>query len=346
MQLSIRRQKSDKKQCVNIFYPGTDIFKATFPGDLEKKIQKLVDYWRPEGDIHEQIKSDYFFRELICEAEILITGWGTPNLPLDLIQSSQVKYICHVTGGMRNTIDKEILNRGILVSNWGHSISYSIADASLMLILSSLRRLGFSRKSFEAGFWDRDTQPAYSLRTQKVGLFGLGFIAQDLVRLLKPFKCQIRAYDPFVRDDIFRKLGVRRAESLEDLFRDSNVISLHAGMTPELEGIVNRKLLRLLPDDGVLVNTARGKLINEADLLAELNAGRLWYGADVFATEPLPPTHPFRYIPRCIVTPHNAGPTVSDYHAMGEFAYSNIRRYLRGEPVVGQVKIEQYDRMT
>lgn len=345
MQLPIKKKQARKK-CINLFNPSPEVIREIFPDDLVKELNNLVDYWRPEGEIEQLIRSDYFFRELLQEAEIILTGWGTPPLPFDLLRHGNLKYICHVTGAIRHCISREFLKKGILVTNWGDAISLSVAEASLMLMLACLRRLGFVRRQLEAGYWERTKHRPLSLCQQHVGLLGFGRIAQDLVRLLKPFRVRIQAYDPYVSDDVFSHLGVTRVLDLGTLFRENTIISLHAGMTDKLDGIVNKDLLKLMPDDGVLINTARGRLINEADLLDEMTQGRLWCGLDVFAVEPLPPDSPFRFLSRCIMTPHTAGPTWNCYREMGEYAVKNIRHYSRGEPVTSRISLKQYDLMT
>lgn len=345
MQFLIKKKQSRKK-CINLFNPAPEVVRETFPNDVVEELKELVDYWRPEGEIDQLIRSDYFFRELLQEAEIILTGWGTPPLPFDLLSHGNLKYICNVTGSIRKCISKDFLKRGILVTNWGTAISLSVAEATLLLMLACLRRLGFVRSQLEAGYWLQTKHRPLSLCRQKVGLLGLGRIAQDLIRLLEPFHVRIQAFDPYVSDDIFQQLGVSRVVSLKTLFSENHIVSLHAGMTHELDGIVNADLLKLMPDDGVLINTARGGLINEADLLAELSSGRLWCGLDVFAVEPLSPESPFRFLPRCIITPHTAGPTWNCYREMGEYTIKNIRHFLRAEPLLSPISLEQYDLMT
>ncbi len=341
-----KKKKNETRRCVNLFNPAIDVFQTTFPEELVAELKEVADYWRPDGEIERLIQSDFFFRELLLEAEILITGWGTPKLPIELLSQGQLKYICNVTGSVRHCISKDFLEKGFIVTNWGGAISKNLAEATLMLMLACLRRLNFVRKNLEAGYWNQNTHKPQSLCRQRIGLLGFGQIAQELVRFLTPFNDVIQAYDPYVKDETFQSLGVQRVTNLKSLFSDNAIISLHASMIPELDGVVNKELLSLLPDDGVLINTARGGLVNEADLLDELKKGRLWCGLDVFAVEPLPPDSPFRFLPRCIITPHTGGPTPDCYRDMGAFAVQNIRRYVKGEPLEGIVLPEQYDRIT
>ncbi|MGI6082385.1 MAG: hydroxyacid dehydrogenase [Limnochordia bacterium] len=331
---------------LNVFYPGEDRFAAMFPPPLLDELRSLVEYRAipkpPPGKTNDP---DYLAE--LYEAEILLTGWGSPMLPVDLAQRGKLKYICHVTGGVRSVIPRELFEQGVLVTNWGSSISRTIAEASLMMILACLRRVRpIQEELHNRGNYRRGVPWPDSLFERRVGLLGFGAIARDLVSLLKPFNVTIKAFDPYVSEECFTALGVERVEQVRTLFETCDVISLHAGRTEETTGMVNKEMLRLLPDDGVLVNTARGALINEDDLLDELRAGRLWVALDVYEREPLPVDSPFRGIERLLLFPHQAGPTIDRYVDMGRMAVDNIRRYLGNEPVLAQVTVEKYDTMT
>jgi phosphoglycerate dehydrogenase-like enzyme len=235
---------------------------------------------------------------------------------------------------------------GALVTNWGTSISRTIAEAALMMILGCLRRVRPAQEELHNRRGYRSVPKAHSLFERSVGLYGFGAIARELVQLLKPFQVQIRAYDPYVPSECFVEYGVEQVTSLEVLFGECDIISLHAAKTPETFGVVNKKMLDLLPDDGVIVNTSRGSLVNEADLAEQLRAGRLWAALDVYEPEPIAADSPLRGQERILLFPHSAGPTEDRLIDMGRLAVGNIRRYLTGEPVLHRVTTAQYDLMT
>ncbi|MGI6611031.1 MAG: hydroxyacid dehydrogenase [Limnochordia bacterium] len=330
---------------LNVFYPGEERFLATFPTPLLDELRSLVDYRAIPRPARGEMQDPTYLAELY-QAEILLTGWGTPLLPTDLAQRGKLKYICHVTGGVRGMIPRELFEQGVLVTNWGSAISRTVAEASLMMILACLRRVRpIQEELHNRGGYRSVPQPG-SLFERRVGLLGFGAIARELVSLLRPFDVEIRAYDPYVPEERFSALGVERVGNVRTLFEVSDIISLHAARTEETSGVVNKELLRLLPDDGVLVNTARGALIDEDDLAAELRAGRLWVGLDVYQREPLAADSPLRELERLLLFPHQAGPTPDRWIDMGRMAVANIRRYLANEPVLAQVTAEQYDIMT
>jgi phosphoglycerate dehydrogenase-like enzyme len=331
-----------KKKALMLYNPGEMKFNLTFPPELLAELQEMVDLTIPPRPF----PADLAQLNELYDAEILITGWGTPQLPLDLIEKGRLQYICHVTGAMRSMVHRRFFEHGIPATNWGASISRTIAEASLAMMLGSLRRIRTIQEELHNRGGYRGVPYPDSLFERKVGLFGLGAIARELVKLLQPFHVQIKGYDPYVPDDIFAQLGVERVADLKTLFSTSDIISVHAAKTAETYHIVNKELLQLMPENGVLVNTSRGSLINEDDLAAEVKAGRLWVALDVYEREPLPQDSPLRGSERILLFPHQAGPTLDRYIDMGRLTLENIRRFLNNEPLLYPVTIKQYDIMT
>ena len=245
------------------------------------------------------------------QAEIVLTCWGSPKLTMKVYQGNpQLKYMCHAAGTVRPYVDRECIEAGLLVTNWGHVIARSVAEGALMMVLSCLRRTTMLQMEIHLrkGWHPRGIE-AEGLFHQRVGLVGLGVIAQELVRLLEPFQCEVSAYSPHVPDEIFQQLGVTRAKTLTELFRRNRIISVHSSNVPANYHIINAKVLAKLEDGGVLVNTARGAVINTEDLVTELKKKRIWAALDVFEEEPIPKDSPLRGLENCQLIPHMAGPT-------------------------------------
>lgn len=330
---------------LDLFYPGAERTDDFFPPQLHAELQALGDY-RRIAPTREAALADPTYEDELYKAEIIITGWGSPLLPADLASRGQLKYICNFTGEMRRVIPRALIEQGVKVTNWGDSISRTVAEASLMMILACLRRVKLVQDEMHQRKGYRTSVTPQSLFERTVGLFGLGAIARELVPLLKPFQVKIQAYSPHVPPQIMQELGVHKVDDLHTLFATSDIISVHAARTPQNMGVINSDLLQLLPDDGVLVNTARGAVINEDDLITQLRANRLWVALDVFQQEPLPADSPLRGIDRVLLFPHQAGPTCDRFVDVTRHAINNIRRYLAGEPLIAQVNCNQYDRMT
>jgi phosphoglycerate dehydrogenase-like enzyme len=286
--------------------------------------------------------------QLCREMATLVSPWGVPVLPRVTNADDLPRYICYLCGGVKGFIAPEHFALGVRLTNWGDAISHTIAESALMGILACLRRVGLRHETThtQRAWHTGGGAESASLFDQKVGLIGLGAIAQALVPLLRPFGVTIHAHDPYVCDGVFEQLGVTRSASLASLFRACPIISNHAGDVDELAGAIDAEMLSLLPDDGVFVNTARGRILVEEDLAAQHEAGRLWSCLDVFHPEPPPPDHPLRRTPRCLITPHQAGPTKDQYWRMGERALLNLGNWRDGKPLVGEVTAEMLPRMT
>ena len=282
------------------------------------------------------------------KAGILFTSWTTPFLPEGLpLEELSLKYVCHLPGSVRNRVPKKLIEQGLLVTNWGNSVSRTIAECGLMLILASLRKLPeFNDSMHREKAWNHTREDQFSLFERRVGLHGFGRISQDLAELLKPFTNKVKAYSPSVPDELLEKHGVKRANDLDSLFADSDIVVELAAMTERNRNIVKEKHLRMLPKNGVFVNIGRAGVVEEEALLKVAQEGHLRIGLDVYHKEPLPEDSPLRGLANVILLPHLAGPTIDRMQDSCLLAAENVERYCRGEDLEAQITAEQYDSMT
>lgn len=281
--------------------------------------------------------------------DVLIIGWGVPVLPLAVIDDNpRLKLIHHPAGTVRDYFQREFLARKDAppITNWGDTIAPAVAEAALMMTLAGLRRVAAAQMELHVRKgWD-GVPPAESLYDRPVACHGLGAIAREYVRLLKPFRCPVAAYSPHVPDEVFAELGVRRVDSLEELYGTHRIIACHAGSTPENYHIVNKEILARVPAGGLLVNTARGEVLDTEALVAELKSGRLHAALDVYEPEPLPKESPLRGLENCLLMPHTGGPTPDWLYRMGETAVRNVEHLVRGEELENVVSLRVFDRST
>ena len=283
-------------------------------------------------------------------AEIVITGWGSPLLTMKVFRENpQLKYLCNLTGSVRPMLDRDVIEAGIQVTNWGTLIGPTVAEGALMGMLSCLRRTTqVAFRLHRDGGWRNggNAKDVESLFYQKVGLHGFGVIARNLVELLAPFKCDISTYSPHAPDESLAQYGVKRVTDLKTLYAENRVISIHASKTPDNYHLVNTEILGAMQDGGVLVNTARGAIIDTDALVAELQKGRIFASLDVYEEEPPPVDSPLRGLLNCQLTSHTAGPTPDRMVDFGDASVDNIRRYIAGEPLDNIVTVEKYDLIT
>ncbi|MDQ8196781.1 hydroxyacid dehydrogenase [Pelagicoccus enzymogenes] len=289
--------------------------------------------------------------ELLAEnnPEIIVGGWGMHPLPEDTMSAlaPALRYLCYLPGSVRHLVSREQIDAGLLVTNWGNSISRTISECALLLTLSCMRRLTYwSHQMHDEGGWKDASTVTLSLFERRVGLHGFGAIAKELVPLLRPFTSRISAYTEGMPDEVYQEFGVRKANSLQELFSQHDVIIELEALTPDRHQIIGEDLLRSIPEGGAFINVARGALVDEEALLRVVKSTELQVGLDVFAAEPLAADHPLRGCRNVTLLPHLSGPTTDRRCDAGDRALENLKRYRSGEALIAPITSEVYDRST
>jgi len=315
-----------------------------FPPKLREQLHQLLpDLQSLDPDAHSEEEWQQRIQEI--NPRILLTGWGTRLLPSQ--PPSNLEYVCHLTGSMRASLPRNYLEKGIPVTNWGNSISHTIAEMGLFLTLHLLRNAtAYQDNLHYRQKWREDIPPDRSLFGRSVGIHGFGRIARKLVGLLQPFSVNLSAYSPPVPSEVFQQAGVRQASSLEALFSENEIVIELEGLTPETCGMIKAEHLAALPDQGILVVVGRAGLIEEEPLIQEARKGRIHVGLDVFWEEPLPADSPLRGLRNVALFPHTAGPTPDQLFRCGERALENLKRFRDREPLLEPLDPQAYDRIT
>ncbi len=316
-----------------------------FPAPLDRELETLF----PEVEwVDAPLSNASDWEDLLRTARptIVIGAWETPTLPADIDLAPE--YLCFLCGSVRKYVPRELIEQGLVVTNWGGVISDTVAECTLLLMLSCMRRsTKWALAMHTQGAWKEGRHPdTQSLFERRVGLHGLGAIGRELVALLKPFKVQISAYSPSVPDSVYKEMGVTRAASLDELFSTSDVLVELAPAKPENHHLVDERLLRMLPEGASFVNVGRGMVVDEEALGRIAQEGRLQIGLDVYQQEPLPADSPFRGLPNVNLLPHLGGPTRDRRKECGKLGLQNLRRYLNGEPLENLITLDVYDRAT
>lgn len=281
--------------------------------------------------------------------EILLTGWMTPELPESCREEvPSLKYVCHLVGSIKGIIPDKLIADGLLVTNWGHSVSRTVAESGLMLAIAGLRRVSYwTLEMHTRGGWKERTKvETGSLFGRKVGLHGFGAISQELRKLLVPFEVPVMTYSPSVPDPLLEEFNVQRAGSLEELFSKNDVIIELAALTQKNRGIVTEELLRMIPKGGVFVNIGRGAVVDEEALARVAAEGDIQVALDVYGKEPLPKDSPFRKLDNVLTQPHLGGPTIDRRQDATLYGIANLRRYLKGEPLESRITVEVSQRIS
>lgn len=198
--------------------------------------------------------------------------------------------------------------RGITVCNTPAYCTDEVANHSMTLLVSVARKLQLIIPRTRTADWEYNyTRPIFNFRERKLGIIGLGRIGRAVVQKAKGFGMNVMAYDPYLDDDIFRLTGVERKYELVSLLGEADYVSIHAPLTPETRHMLDAKALSLMKEHAVVVNTARGSIIDEKALVKALEEGRIGgAGLDVLEKEPPPADNPLLGMESVIVTPHIA----------------------------------------
>jgi phosphoglycerate dehydrogenase-like enzyme len=219
--------------------------------------------------------------------------------------------------------------RGITVTNTPGVNAHAVAEHAIALMLSVARRIPQVDDDLRAGGWERGVN--LQLEGKTLGLIGLGRIASRVAHLANAFGMTVLAHS--LRPDGGRAAAMgARAVSLEELLAESDYVSLHLRHNAETEGYLSRERIALMKPSAFLINTARGRLVDEEALVEALREERLaGAGLDVFRTEPLPAGHPLAALPNVVITPHNAGNTPEVIAAGLAKAVQNIAEWMKGK---------------
>ena len=285
---------------------------------------------------------------VLAEADACITSWGVARLDADVVAAApRLGHMAHMGGSVKRFVSAAVWERGIRVTSAAVALARDVAETTLGLMIVGRKRIWPLGDHVRGGGWRDspvwDLWDARELSRSTVGLIGVGNVGRHVIELLAGFETTILVADPYLGDDEAERLGVERVE-LAELMDRCDVVSIHAPANDETRHMIDADLLGRLGDGAVLINTARGSIIDEAALVGELSTGRIFAFLDVTDPEPPAPDSPLRSLENVVVTPHIAG-CIENCHRMGELAVEEVRRYLAGEPAINEVSAEMLDRI-
>jgi len=206
----------------------------------------------------------------------------------------------------------------------------TVAEHTIALLLALTKNLYPSIQATKEGNWTRLT--GYELLGKRIGLIGLGRIGQEVAKRAQAFGMEVHGFGNYWPEDIAEEYRITRHHDLNGLFEASQIISPHTKLTPESHHCVNSARLGLMPDNSWLVNTGRGELISQADVIAALDSGKLiGYATDVLDEEPPAPDHPLLHHEKVIVTPHIGSRTYESVPRQAMKSLTNLINALSGE---------------
>lgn len=292
-------------------------------------------------------------RQQLRRAEALITTWDSPQFfPEELLEwAPRLGVIAHCGGSVKTRFARPLFER-LVITNAASPMARHVAELAVAFLLYYARDIDGYRELLR-----RPSNAIYeqvhlsgggeqTILGQEVGLIGLGRIGRAIVELLAPFGVRFRVYDPYVTAGAVGPHPIE-LDSLDGVLARSRYLILAAAVNEETRGMLNRERLALMPSGAVLINVARGELVDLEALTVAVRKKRLRCALDVTdPLEPLPETHPLRRARGAILTPHVGAISLAVRHEIASIILADLERFFVGRPVENRVTTEMLERMT
>lgn len=271
--------------------------------------------------------------ELAGDADAIITGWGSPYFNSEIIQKMpNLSLIAHTGGTVGNLVDLSVYDTDVTVLSGNRLYAESVAEGVLCYMMTALRRIpdyislirGGQKWRTEADVWE-------GLFDRTIGIVGLGTISRILIGYLQPFRVKIKIFSHYpIEKEFLGKYNCTEA-SLDEIFSSCDVVSIHSALNDTTRGMITKEHFEALKDGSLFLNTARGDIIDQKALIAELKKDRFRAVLDVYHTEPIEADSELRTLKNVYCIPHMAGPTLDRRPYITSSLIENMKRYFAGE---------------
>ena len=308
------------------------MYKILVTGSIHKIGLEML---RKEKDIEIHYAPDLPYAEIlkIITPFHCILSRSETAIPKELIdKASKLKVIARAAVGIGNIDVNYATEKGILIINTPGKNTNSAAELTIGLLLSAMRKMIPAHIHMSELKWDRHTFTGTELFGKTIGIIGLGNVGHRVARYAKAFDMEVLAYDPYVADEVFERHNSIKC-TWDELISSADVISLHVPKNTETTGMIGAKEFSRMKSGVVILNTARGGIIQEKPLLEELKSGRVAAaGIDTWEEEP-PQENPFRDLPQVVMSPHVGASTTEAQIRIAKSIATQTPRALRGEVV-------------
>lgn len=286
-------------------------------------------------------------RAALAEAEFVFSGWKAPVFDAEFLAAApRLRAVFYAAGSIRYCTTDAFWASGIPICSAYAANAVPVAEYTVAVSILALkqfwRRADLARRGLG---WGDHTRPIPGSFRATIGLVSLGMIARKTVEMLATYDVRVLVYCPFLDDDEAALLGVRRV-GLAELFRESDVVSVHTPVLPDTIGLVNGDLVRSMRPDATLLNTARGVILDQPSVVAALR-DRPDLTAVLDVTDPEPPAadDPLFALPNVVVTPHIAGSHGRECQRLGSYMADELERLMAGQPLRWRITAEMARRM-
>jgi len=290
---------------------------------------------------HDQITKDLAAE--LADADALVVRSAVQVDAALLDAAPKLRVIGRAGVGVDNIDAEAATRRGMVVMNTPGANAVAVAELTLSLMVALARMIPRANATMHAGKWEKKSLQGVELRGKTLGIVGLGRVGLEVARRARAFGMELIGHDPFVNASIARENGVRLG-TVEEVFVAADYLTLHVGLTPQTEGLINEKTLTTMKKGARIVNCARGELIDEVALAEALRSGHIGGAAlDVFQKEPLKDSA-FFGMDNVILTPHIAGSTAEAQEAVGVQIAEQVKAYLKLGVVQNAINVASLSR--
>ncbi|PRY44688.1 hydroxyacid dehydrogenase [Umezawaea tangerina] len=322
----------------------TDSADAVFDVDTLRLLGEVCDL---EPAVLDDLATDHA-RSVLAEVELLVTGWGCPRLTEAVLAGApRLRAVVHTGGSVRAQVTRACWDRGIEVTSAAAANALPVAEYTVAMILLTgkhvLERARHHRVLRSPDDWLR-TPKTIGNFGRTIGVLSASTIGRRVVELLRPFDFHVLLHDPYVTPDEAAALGVEQVD-LPGLFARSDLVSVHTPLLPRTRGLVSRDLIDAMRPGAVLLNTARGAVVDQDALTDAVGENRIRAVLDVTDPEVLPPRHPLWDSHNVLITPHLAGSQGNEWRRLADVAVAEVGRWVGGEGFAHPVRRELFGQL-
>ena len=316
-----------------------DVLESFFPNEIREKLKQM-------GDVQYNTTDHTYYGAELADAlkgvDVLITGWNQPTIRSEDL--GDVKLIIHTGGSVGGIVDLSVFDTDVKVISGNNYYAESVAEGTLSYMLMALRRMGECSNLLKSGIW----KPLQNegLFDKTIGIVSLGSISRKLIPMLKMFRTKIKVYSKIEMDyEYAAKMGYEY-DSLENIFKTCDIVSVHTAKKPETNNMINDKHFKLLKQGALFLNTSRGSIIDEQALIENLKENRFHAVLDVYQEEPLSSDSELLKLNNVILFPHMGGPTYDRRKYITSFLIDDALGFFYGEELKNLITKKQAENMT
>jgi len=322
------------------------MWEYVFSPETRAELHEVLDFDEsliPDGNDPNKIKRG------LKDAEVVLATWGAIPFTEDILSVCPgLKLVLYGAGSVKGLVTEAFAGSGAKICSAVHLNAVPVAEFTLGIILASMKDVFLFHNAFLARGRSAWKQPLVGYEggyyKKKIGLIGFGEISKHLMKLLRNFDFDVYIRSNHITEQEEASYNVKRA-SLDFIMSTCDVVSIHCADVPKNWNLINRDNLKLMKRGARLINTARGRMINEEDLVEKLKEGEITAYLDVTHPEPPEEGHPFYWLENCVLTPHVSGSCGAEVHRMGEFVLREFLNWREGKPLTNEIDVSSlYDR--